>query len=245
MLGSIIKGRTWCWVAVGKHPAAADYIRLGDSTSLLDAVADWVAKGYDEVLRANGQPQGSHSWRFWLRGVKKDTLICGLGRDSSDRIGRPYPILIMGEGLLKGWEKNWRMLPAQLKRSWQNLEYIASHRYDDARAMEEEIRDLNPPQTGASENQVPLCDDYGDTTIDGQVQACREQLHSTGFGLISLNNFGGIDSDQAIGQCHGRLNGCCKDIPRGVFIGGTPQHTYICAIEHPLATADFVRLWTV
>ena len=100
MLGSLIKGPTWCWAAVGKHPVAADYIRLGNSTSLLDAVADWVAKGYDELLRMDGRSQDSHSWRFWLRGVKKDTLICGLCRDSSDRIGRPYPLMIMGEGRL-------------------------------------------------------------------------------------------------------------------------------------------------
>jgi len=245
MLGSIIKGRTWCWAAVGKHPVAADYIRLGNSTSLLDAVADWVAKGYDELLRINGRPQDSHSWRFWLRGVKKDTLICGLFRDSSDRIGRPYPLMLMGDGPLKGWEKNWLMLPEQLNRSWKNLEYIASHRYDDAQDMEEEIRVMNPPQVVAWEGQVSLSDDHANTAIDGQVQLCRKQMLSTGFGLISLNSLRGMDSDRAIGQCHEQLNGCCKDIPRGVFIGGTPQHTYICAIEHPLATADFVRLWTV
>ena len=245
MLGSLIKGPTWCWAAVGKHPVAADYIRLGSSTSLLDAVADWVAKGYDELLRMDGRSQDSHSWRFWLRGVKKDTLICGLCRDSSDRIGRPYPLMIMGEGPLKGWEKAWLMLPEQLNRSWKNLEYIASHRYDDAQAMEEEICGLNPPQVGAPEDQVLLIDDDANIPVDGQVQLCRQQLLSTGFGLISLNSLGGMDPDRAIGQCHGHLNGCCKDIPRGVFIGGTPQHTYICAIEHPLATADFVRLWTV
>ena len=245
MLGSVIKSRSWCWAAVGKHPAAADYIRLGDSSSLLDALADWVAKGYDELLRSNNRPQGAHSWRFWLRGVKKGALICGLGKDSSDRIGRPYPLMIMGEGTLKGWEKNWLLLPIQLNRAWKNMEYIASRRFDDARAMEEEIQTLNAPQAGDEASQSSPADELENPAVDGQVHGCREQLLTTGFGMISLNSLGEVDSDQTIVRCHGRLNGCCKDIPRGVFIGGTPQHTYISVVEHPLATADFVRLWTV
>jgi len=245
MLGSVIKGRYWSWTAVGKHPAAADYIRLGDSSSLLDALADWVAKGYDELLRQNDRPQGFHSWRFWLRGVKKDTLICGLGRDSSDRIGRPYPLTIMGEGHLKGWEKSWFMLPMQLNRSWKVLEHIASRRFDDARAMEEEIRGLNAPQPAAWDNPDALVDDRQKALFDDQVQSCRKTLLSSGFAMISLSCIDGVDSELAVAQFHERLNRCCKAIPRGVFIGGTPQHTYITVIEHPLATADFVRLWSV
>lgn len=245
MLGSVIKGRSWRWTAVGKHPAAADYIRLGDSSSLLDALADWVAKGYDDLLRNNDRPTGFHSWRFWLRGVKKGVLICGLGRDSSDRIGRPFPLTIMGEGPLKGWEKSWFMLPSQLNRSWKDLEYIASRRFDDTRAMEEEIRGLNAPQPAALENPAAMVDDRQKAIFDEQVQLCREGLLGSGFAMISLNSLDGVDSEQAVIQWHERLKGCCKDIPRGVFIGGTPQHTYLTVIEHPLATADFVRLWTV
>ncbi len=244
MLGSVIKGRSWCWAAVGKHPAAADYIRLGDSSSLLDALADWVAKGYDQLLRDNDRPQGFHSWRFWLRGVKKGTLICGLGRDSSDRIGRPYPLTIMGEGLLKGWEKCWFRLPLQLNRCWKDLEYIATRRFDDAQAMEEEIRGLHAPQSAPSDNPDAFVDDRQKAVFEEQVQLCRQGLLSSGFAMISLNSLDGVDSERAVIQLHERLNGCCKDIPRSVFIGGTPQHTYITVIEHPLATADFVRLWT-
>lgn len=240
----MIKGRAWCWAAAGKHPAAADYIRLGDASALLDAVCDWVAKGYDEVLRAKGRPQGSHSWRFWLRGVRKGALICGLSLDSSDRIGRPYPLMIMGEGPLKGWEKNWMKLPDQLNRTWQKLEFIASRRFDDARAIEDEIRSLTPPQAEAPDNNDSAKDDNAKIEIGAQVQQCRRQLQSTGFGSISLNSLGGADTDQTIMQCHERLVDCCLDIPRGVFIGGTPQQTYICIIDHPLAATDFIQLWT-
>ncbi len=241
----MIKGRAWCWTAAGKHPAAADYIRLGGDSALLGAVSDWVAKGYDELLRVNGPPQVYHSWRFWLRGVKKGALICGLGLDSSDRIGRPFPLMIMGEGRFKGWEKNWTMLPDQLTPIWKKLEYIACRRYDDARAMEEEIGELMPPGTGVQAGLATVNDDKGIIDVDPQVQACRTLLISRGFGLIRLNCPGGVDADSAVRQYHQGLNGCCKGIPRGVFIGGTPQQTHICVIDHPLATADFIQLWTV
>lgn len=240
----MIKGRSWCWTAVGKHPAAADYIRLGGSSSLMDAVADWAAKGYNELLRINGRPQGSHSWRFWLRGVKKGGLICGLGLDSSDRIGRPYPLMIVGEGTQKGWEKNWTTLPDQLNRTWKQLEYIASRRYEDAGAMEEEILGLPPPLTESANHAVSGGPKDAQIDVESKVHQCRRQLQSAGIGLMSLQSLGSTDADQAILQYHQHLVDCCHDIPRGVFIGGTPQQTHICVIDHPLATTDFIQLWT-
>ena len=228
---------------MGKHPAATDYIRLGDASALLDALAEWTAKGYDELLRTNNRPQGTYSWRFWLRGVKKGSLICGLGRDSSDRIGRPFPLLIMGEGLVKGWEKKWAMLPQRLNRIWKQLEYIASHRFDDARAMEEEIRGLPQPAELQSDRDVPDCE--ADSLFGPQTETCRQQLLSGGFGMINLSGASAVDSDGLVDQCHAWLAACCKEIPRGVFIGGTPQRTCIAVVGHPLATADFVRLWSV
>ena len=45
MLGSIINHRRWNWAAVGKHPSAKDYIRIGGASALLNAVAEWSAMG--------------------------------------------------------------------------------------------------------------------------------------------------------------------------------------------------------
>jgi type VI secretion system protein VasJ len=57
---------------------------------------------------------------------QKRNADCGLGRDSSDSIGCPYPLLIMGEGRLKGWEKRWSQLPVQLNRTWKRMESIVT-----------------------------------------------------------------------------------------------------------------------
>lgn len=244
MLGSIIHNRTWRWTAVGKHPAATDYIQLEGGSSLLNAVSDWMAKGYEEINRGGNARQGHYSWRFWLRGVQKGGLICGLACDSSDRIGRPFPLLIMGEGMLKGWEKTWDALPMRLAKTWGRMEFIASHRYDDAQGLAAELRTLtvgevppadNPPAASLPNQALPVDD----------LAACAEQLRQAGRAIVGLNNLGGLDPGQAAIQWHQGLKSYCSDIPRAVFLGGTPHYAYLAVLQHPLNTADFVKLWTL
>ena len=244
MLGSIIKRPGWNWSAAGKHPAARDYLRLGAPSPLMEALADWAAKGYDERLRSGAPPRSMYSWRFWLRGAKKGNLICGLIRDSSDQIGRPFPLMIAGEGGLKGWEKEWISLPDRLSRIWKKLEYIAAHRFDHAGDMEASLNELDPP-AGSSPAETAARNDRPAGGLADQMAVCREQLFSSGFGMITVDQISGMDTDTTITRCHLQLTGCCNEIPRGVFMGGTPEHIFMAVILHPLSNADFIRLWTV
>jgi type VI secretion system protein VasJ len=229
---------------MGKHPAAKDYIRLGGPSSLMDAVAAWSAKGYEELSSIQGQGQLIYSWRFWLRGVKKGLLICGLGRDSSDSIGRPYPILIMGEGRIKGWEKKWPQLPALLLSGWKKMENIASRRYANLRALEEAVGQLDTPGM-RFENQSEKPGEDRDGVCDSEFAACKKSIDANGYGLIRLNLCQSRDTGDSVSYCHGRLKECCSRIPLGVFMGGTPQKSYVVVIQRPLSTSDFVRLWTL
>ncbi|MBT8341148.1 MAG: type VI secretion system-associated protein TagF [Desulfatitalea sp.] len=244
MLGLSRKSNTWQWNAVGKHPAAADYINVKGGTPLMEAVGDWMTKGYHELLqedRASGQE--THSWRFWLRGAKKGRIICGLGRDSSDRIGRPFPLLIIGEGELKGWEKSWEALPSGLNLTWERIERMASQRYDDLKALVRAIDAIVPPNDANADSAIEgISPDQG--VLGDRFSACRDDLAKTGRALIPLNA-GGSDPAVAAAQWHARLKACCPDIPRAVFLGGTPQRTYLAVIQQPLSTADFMRLWRV
>ncbi len=243
MLG-ITKKPHWNWAAVGKHPAAKDYIRIGSRSSLIDAVADWSAKGYDALHPSKDQPPSMHSWRFWLRGVKKGMLICGLGRDSSDRIGRPYPLLVIGEGRLKGWEKRWPQLPAQLNNSWESMESMVARRFDSIHGLEEQIRNLNSP--GAKfkvENESASSE--RNNLFESDLTACKRSIAQNGYATFGLNNYQNADPDQCAMQCHARLKECCEKIPLGVFMGGTPQKCYVVVLQHPLSTADFIRLWSL
>ncbi len=243
MLGSIINNRSWSWAAVGKHPAAADYIRLGAESPLMGAVADWVTKGYTALQRKRGEAKEQYSWRFWLRGTQKGMLVCGLGRDSSDRIGRPFPLLIMGEGILKGWEKDWPKLPERLDKVWANMESIAARRFDEIQTMSDQIQGLNPPGEATGQGEQMSFND--EIVTDGRMSQCQTQLRDNGWSMINLNNLDGLDPVLASIQSHARLKACCSDIPRAVFLGGPMQSPYMMVVQQPLNTEDFIRLWSV
>jgi type VI secretion system ImpM family protein len=243
MLGSITHNHRWTWAAVGKHPSAKDYIRLGGASPLLDAVAQWFSHGYQELRRVRQGPAVYYAWRFWLRGIKKGTLICGLGRESSDSIGRPYPLLILGEGTVRAWEKQWTRLPVRLEKLWRGMEVIAAHRFDNTLGMEEALTRLPPPDadtTAVTEREAPEKGGKVDVTM----HRCKEQLLSDGFGMVSLNPPQGSDPYPMVLACHHRLKMCCAEIPRAVFMGGPLQQVYLAVIRHPLETQDFFRLWT-
>jgi type VI secretion system protein VasJ len=241
MLARLIGGRRWHWTAVGKHPSAKDYIRVGATSPLLEAVAQWSDSGYRALNIGKTDQTVYHSWRFWLKGLKKGTLVCGLGRDSSDSIGRPYPLVIMGEGTLAGWEKQWSMLPVRLEATWNRMEFVASHRFEDALAMEAEVKQLKGPDANAGLVKKPA------PALEGpglDLDTCRQALAKDGIGMMTLNQTDSAQSEQLMQYCHRIMEGCCTEIPRGVFMGGTPRQTYLTIIQHPLGVEDFVRLWS-
>ncbi|MFZ1985142.1 MAG: type VI secretion system-associated protein TagF [Desulfatitalea sp.] len=240
MLGLSAQHHSWRWKAVGKHPAAADYIHVGDSTPLMEALADWMTKGYDQWQRSRPNSHEPCSWRFWLRGAQKGQLICGVGRDSSDRIGRPFPLLVVGEGPLKEWELRWPLLPSRLAKTWGRIERFAVHHYEDLKALADALGQLEAP------GQEGEAADPGMESAGGDPwQACQADLRRSGRAIVALNDSGGMDSSQTALSWHAGLKACCDDIPRAVFLGGSPRQAYLAVILQPLGTADFVRLWSV
>lgn len=244
MLGKLNFNRAWKWAAVGKHPAAADYIQLESGTPLLQAMADWMTKGYDHFTRDRQNTLDNHSWRFWLRGVKRGNLIAGVIRDSSDRIGRPFPLLIMGEGQLKGWENQWELLPAALSPFWQQAEYIGAHQYSDLTALSAEISALVTPQYAhLKKSKTPLAP--ASFSPDAAFSACAASLQRDGKALVPLNH---SDAGNPVDVCihwHTQLKGCTPELPRAVFLGGSPQRICLMVLQQPLGPADFETLWTV
>jgi type VI secretion system protein VasJ len=244
MLGLSGHHDSWRWKAVGKHPAAADYINVGAGTPLMEALADWMTKGYDQWQRSRPNSHEPCSWRFWLRGAQKGQLICGVGRDSSDRIGRPFPLLVMGEGPLKAWERRWPLLPALLAKTWGRIERFAVHRYEDLKALAEALGQLEAP--GHENNTTTQADDPRPEGVGGESwQACQADLRHSGRAIVALKDCHGMDSSETALRWHAGLKACCDDIPRAVFLGGSPRQAYLAVIQQPLGTADFVKLWSV
>ena len=135
----------WRFAAFGKHPGAKDYIRLGSTTPMLTGIADWVDKGYAGIEGKKKGMADAASWRFWSKGFGPGSLVCGVVRDSVDRLGRPYPLLVLGTGSLREWEGHWDLLPYACLPVWQRIEYLGAQRYEEIGRFESAIRGLHPP----------------------------------------------------------------------------------------------------
>lgn len=244
MLGLGRRDNIWRWKAIGKHPAAADYINVNSGTPLMDAIAEWMTKGYTGLPAERPATSGPYSWRFWFRGTKKGTLVCGVGRDSSDRIGRPYPLLIVGEGPLKGWEKQWMQLPLMLARTWGHIEKAASQRYSDLQELGSSLQQLVPPQIESGQSDLSgkkMSDAVDKTVVDQHLRTLKQD----GRVLVPLSDRDAAAPEMAAVHWQGDLGACCPEVPRAMFLGGNPQRSFLALIQQPLATADFVKLWSV
>ena len=78
----------------------------------------------NEMSLKTATPAGICSWRFWAKGANKKALVCGVARDSSDSVGRPYPLLVVGTGPLADWEDEWELLPAACENTWNQMDVM-------------------------------------------------------------------------------------------------------------------------
>ena len=242
----------WRWYASGKHPIAGDYFKLGADEPLLKAFAEWAESGYRQVVSGKAPVSDHHSWRFWSKGAKKNALICGVTRDSSDSLGRPYPLIILGTGPLNGWKSNWELLPGSLSGIWSEVEYLASRRFTDLRQLKDGLGRIKLPSSDwlalanqrAGAGTVNTDDNYVDR--DSQDVATHVQrLLETGESIVYLNNAPGTDSDKSADHWIGALKTHLKIVPNAVFLGGIPDKSFMILLNRSLNADDFVRLWTV
>ncbi len=241
---------SWNWGACGKHPVGKDYFRVGPDDPFLQAFSDWIENGYRRLNPESVSDSVFNSWRFWAKGPKKGSLVCGVGRDSSDSIGRPYPFLIMGTGPLKGWENNWDLLPFAFEQTWDQIEYLSTGRFVDFRQMEDEIRSIKSPHSNwkdlRSQKRPPgdlsgrIQWDIGE--LDNKIGRFREQPEI----FISFKGVQSDDHFDFVSLLHSLLKkNHAGAVPNSIFMGGVPDDTYLAVFMRPLAPTDFVRLWSV
>jgi type VI secretion system protein ImpM len=254
MLGIDKQKDFWCWAACGKHPVARDYFRINLTTSLLSAFESWFEKGY-QVLNKDGKTARSiYSWRFWGKGIKKGNLICAVGKDSSDSMDRRYPLLIMGDGVLDGWENNWDLLHHVFEKTWYQMEYISSKRFDDLKRMETEIHAINDPThkwmelKTHNENQDKTLSwvHDGAISIDHEDVMKKAKLLSQKLEvLIPLDEQVQTDPFETAGKWCTLLKNHLSGTPNAIFMGGVPERNFLVIYNRSLNANDFVRLWSV
>jgi type VI secretion system ImpM family protein len=254
VLESIKQKFPWEWSAMGKHPVALDYFRLGVSAPLVNAFAGWIENGYQKVVGRNRDTSAFHSWRFWARGIRKGHIACGVARDSFDSAGRPYPLLIMGIGRLSNWEANWDLLNFLFEGIWNQIEYVASRRFADIKELESEISRIKLPvedwptladqrlRAGGPDHvsQEPR---YSHVLRD--VQKAAETLLKGNEFHVSINNDHGGDALLLSGYWNCALKSRMDIIPNAAFMGGVPERSYLAIFTRSLNSSDFARLWSV
>ena len=254
MLDSLDEEQSWKWAAFGKHPAAKDYFRLGDETPFVEGLFRWVENGYQLVTADATTTPEFYSWRFWAREAGKSTLVCGVVRASSDSMGRPYPLVIMGSGQLRNWQDNWDLLPFALERTWQQIEYLAAKQFADFKKLEEEINSIRPPESQWPEhtekrkalNRIGSPFDPFASFLDIRELKKLATAHAEKPEVfIGLDRGSCDDKIVHVSLWHHLFRESTKTLPNSMFMGGTLDKAYMAVIKRPLKPTDFVQLWSV
>lgn len=250
MLGSLKSAISWKWAAFGKHPVAGDYFYAGSDDPFFQAFSGWVENGFRQISADRKNATDLFSWRFWARGAQKDQLVCGVGRDSFDTIGRPYPLVIIGTGPLPDWQRNWELLPFAFETGWEQMEYMITKRYLDFSQLEEEVGRLPAPSANwpAHESERRNRWEKWCTTEvpdpEKNRKTLRRHLKSSEF-LVSFDGNTCRDLATSASFWCSLLKAEEKNIPNAAFLGGILARTYMAFFKRPLAVPDFIQLWSV
>lgn len=249
MLGGLIGSPSWVWAAFGKHPVAKDYFQINLVSPLASAFASWVDAGFRQ-LSEDDRRNTVCSWRFWAKGQKKGSVICGVGRSSSDSIGRPYPMMIIGEGGLNKWEKSWQLMLAGLRQTWETIEYVTTRRLRTLEQLETQMLRMPSPlqQWSRTRDMTPQdltadLDAWKNKIILADVQRKARQLELDGHLIVPLDDQASADPFHLATAWHLALKNCGAPIPSTVFMGGRPDKNVLALYTRPLVTRDFPFLW--
>lgn len=243
--------QVWNWCFYGKHPAARDYLTIGEHAIMAQAFIDWVQGGYLPLIGKKEKPGVSKSWRFWSRTPVKGQLVCGLVRSSCDAIGRTYPLLIIGAGPLQGWEKNWEVLPFVCEKVWQQLEHISTRQYDTLERLKQDINLLKPPDNQWTELRDSKT--YGDVSavanhlitpgIDQEVKEKVAKLTEGKEIFMALKPQSSENLFLLTANWHKYIKRHCTILPNALFMGGSMQQSFLAVFLRPLKPDDFTLLW--
>jgi type VI secretion system protein VasJ len=247
----------WQWGAYGKHPAARDYFGVGQSSPLMKGFSEWVEAGHSMMTSRGERNDGTVSWRFWARGPREGDLICGVVRDSSDGLGRPYPLLVLGTGPLDDWENHWELMPFACERTWTQMEYFSTRCYGDLKGLEAELKFMRQPASEWPEfadqmaNLTHSCaspDIAGDLSSPSPTTAGVDALTSTlsgrDEGLVPIDESLYHDQFTFIVWWHSLLKTKSGSVPNFIFVGGDLKESFIFFLKRPVKPSDFVYMWS-
>ena len=254
MLGSIKTKFNWEWTAYGKHPATSDYFQIGGSDPIVKAFFGWLETGYQKLLSTKTERNQLHSWRFWSQGMKRDTIACGVCRDSSDSLGRPYPLTVMGVGALPEWKDHWDLLPAVFDSVWAQIEYLIARQVRELDQLEVDLRHIKMPSPHWSTYDSQRLNTGTPDTSSSEWSLSRssngfkkgvDALLTHGEFCVCLDNNESGDSLRPVIAWSRALRASGNIVPSSIFMGGLPERSYLAVFQRSLNANDFVRLWSI
>lgn len=244
MLGLVKSVKTWSWTAYGKHPAARDFFMLGEDSPLMRSFTGWVEEGYG-ILSAKDKGQNMrNSWRFWARGAAKETIICGIVKDSGDSVGRHFPFLMIGTGHLKGWEEQWDLLPFACEKTWSHIEYLSAQSFNDFKKIGAELRNIRQPSSEWQELKEKR-EEAAALEETGALKNIASLLSEKYEGFIPIEQNPNRDQNALIGCWHYLFKKHSPTVPNAAFMGGAFDKTFLVFYKKPLTLLNFVQLWDV
>ena len=251
MLESVRSPHDWQWSVTGKHPAFTDYFELGRPLPLTKTFFGWLRKGHAMVVSRRRDGRNDHSWRFWSRGIDRGSLVCGLIRDSGDGLGRPYPLLVIGQGPLDAWEDHWDLVPLACQRTWRQMEDISRESFHDLGDLERTLSGVPSPEPawerlGQEKDRIGHDDFPGSGSFDSDetVKRVFEEHEEGDIFFIPLNQIPANDISRSAVNWHVAMGDYLHTPPNAVFMGGTPDKGYLAIYRRALSAGDFVRLWS-
>lgn len=224
-----MKAADWVWAAAGKHPVVKDYISLGQETQVFRIFSRWVEEGYSRVKETAGQ----RSWRFFTRGLKPEELACGLVKDSHDKAGRPFPLIMIGYGRIDAWQHRWELLPLVFDSIWERMEFISVKRVFDLEELKGDICRLPSPRLDGLKIEPGIADE----SLVAAMSAGRNDTVT-----VPLNGAGDC-RDEVVRLLEG-MKGRNIPAPAAVFIGGLSDRVLLTVFMRSLSASDFDSLWT-
>jgi type VI secretion system protein VasJ len=250
----ITSDRNWKWSFFGKHPAVKDYFKMGENSALAKGFSDWVETGCQEYGSKRRSLTEFCSWRFWSRGPERESLVCGLVRDSTDSLGRPYPLFIMGTGSLEGWEDQWDLLSSACGRTWDQMEHLSTRVVNDLKKLEVGLQNIRPPSpewSALSQDRERVKESLlslRSPSPSGELEALEREISELSE---KAEIFIGLDGRSLnlqislVDICHFLLRANVRVVPNAIFMGGSLERNCFAAFQRPLAQGDFIRLWSV
>lgn len=189
------------------------------------------------------------AWRFWTKATGNHAIACGIIGNSCDRLGRPYPLLIMGTGKLKGWERHWEYLPVGLELTWRRMEQLSASRAERFGELERILSQFKPPDPDWSilKNGRGVMNDKTMGSLPETRRLRLDDIEQTDEVALETHQIVPLsgDSIEAAMEWHRRVKAQGRQIPSSLFMGGPVEKPHLAVYYRALAPPDFVRLWTL